>query len=117
MMKVLFTLLMVGLLFPLGCGKDSYNDDDDGYTQPAPEPDPEPEAPGWDDAVVVLTTSCAGANCHSGGRPRDAVIETADAFLDSAACSRIRGGSMPPDDRLGEEDKQLLLAYCQANGK
>jgi len=113
-MQHFFTLCFIVML--ISCGKSS---DDDSYSKP-PVPQPQPgnnSAAEFSSSIKpILTKNCAGAGCHTSGKPRDAIIQSATGFIASKAAAEIQGGQMPPPASpqaaaFSASDKSTVLAF------
>ena len=102
-----YALFLMCFCFVAGCG--DYDDDKSDPPPPPPQLDQK-----WLGIKPVLFESCGGANCHSGGRERDKIIQSKAGFFGSIACARVENGSMPPNGSLDAAMKDAILAYCES---
>ncbi len=112
-MQHFLTLCFIAML--ISCGKSS---EDSSY--PAPQPSPQPgnnSSAEFNSSIKpILTKNCAGAGCHTSGKARDAIIQSATGFIASKASAEIQGGEMPPPaspqaTAFSASDKSTLLAF------
>lgn len=113
-MQHFLTLCFIVML--ISCGKSS----EDSSYPPAPQPQPQPgnnSTAEFNSSIKpILTKNCAGAGCHTSGKARDAIIQTATNFIASKAAAEIQGGEMPPSASpqaaaFSASDKSTVLAF------
>lgn len=118
MKRLILPLFSIFMFLLPACGSEQKT------STPAPVPPIVVQPPGGKDPAAeftstikpILAKNCGGGNCHTSGSPRDAVIQTAAAFINGGASARMTSSSMPPvgsaqAGNFSAGEKTTLLAF------